>query len=304
MTTHVVSVFDKNYLCRALALYRSVASSLPDAQTWYLCLDDESKKIIEELRLPMLFASTLSDINDTELESTRKDRSAGEFAFTAKSAWLDHLSKTGRFTNGDLVIFADADVLFYPPIKSFAAALPSFSIALSPHDFPDKEKYREALYGRYNAGMVCFIYDEISKECMSDWRKDTIAWCYARSEDGKFADQMYLDHWSKRYERVIDIAEPGFNLGPWNDSKYKHVHPLFSYHFHGLKFYLDKKGSARPILINTRLRYVPLYKEYATLIHAALDLIRTVRPSWNFGFAPYPGLLRTIKRTIVRLIKN
>ena len=81
--------------------------------------------------------------------------------------------------------------------------------------------------------------------CLNWWREQCIAWCYDRVEDGKFADQGYLDDWPARFNCVRVLDNPGVNLAPWNvkDVKlsiskgkvYANGSLLVFYHFHALK---------------------------------------------------------------------
>ena len=48
MKTHIASAFDKNFLVRGLATYRSIYPHTPDAHFWVLCLDNETKPMMEK----------------------------------------------------------------------------------------------------------------------------------------------------------------------------------------------------------------------------------------------------------------
>ena len=81
--------------------------------------------------------------------------------------------------------------------------------------------------------------------CLHWWREQCIEWCYDRVEDGRFADQRYLDTWPDRFPGVVVLRHKGANLAPWNVSNYKvredrgrvwvDEQPLIFFHFHGLK---------------------------------------------------------------------
>lgn len=312
MKTHVVSVFDKNYLVRAVGLYESASAALPDAVFWFLCLDAESNSTLKKMSLKNMNIESVEEMNDRELNAVRASRTAGEFAYTAKSAWLASIEKAGKFTDGDVVIFADADIVFYPAMAKYLGSMPRFSIGICPHDFPAKEAHRAETHGHYNAGMVIYQIDSESRRCIAEWRRDTIAWCYARCEDGKFADQKYLDSWRSRYSGVKELKDPGMNLGPWNDRKHLPTQengmfkidgaPLYSYHFHGLKIFFDG-ARVKPILIVTAPRYDAIYRDCADKLTRALAHIRRVEPNWSHGFLSKPSTILSLKRWLVRQIK-
>jgi hypothetical protein len=75
-----------------------------------------------------------------------------------------------------------------------------------------------------------------------------LEWCYDRLEDGKFADQAYLDDWAYRFTGVIVLVNKAAGLAPWNLNNYTYTQnkinpvavlvdgqPLIMYHFHGVK---------------------------------------------------------------------
>jgi hypothetical protein len=52
------------------------------------------------------------------------------------------------------------------------------------------------------------------------WRDRCIEWCYARSEEGKFGDQKYLDDWTTRFDSVHVLEHLGGGIAPWNVQQY------------------------------------------------------------------------------------
>ena len=93
--------------------------------------------------------------------------------------------------------------------------------------------------------MVTFRNDVRGRRALERWRAQCLEWCYDRVEDGRFADQAYLDDWPDVLEGVIVVDTPGIGLGPWNASRFvidvKGTEPrvdgapLVFYHFHNFK---------------------------------------------------------------------
>ena len=72
-------------------------------------------------------------------------------------------------------------------------------------------------------------------------------WCYDRLEDGKYADQKYLNEWPDLYnEHLVISSNIGIGVAPWNitskplQEKNGKItvadNPLVFYHFAGFDF--------------------------------------------------------------------
>jgi hypothetical protein len=77
------------------------------------------------------------------------------------------------------------------------------------------------------------------------WRERCIEWCHDYVDQDRFADQGYLDSFSRLFSRVRVIENVGANLAPWNIGNYRidvrdrkvmidADHPLIFFHFQGL----------------------------------------------------------------------
>lgn len=94
---------------------------------------------------------------------------------------------------------------------------------------------------------------------MLNWWADKCAECCTddtiQSKDGLFGDQMYLNDWTTRFDRIHVMQNHGDGVAPWNVYRYrakqngknilirdiqdKGEYTLCFYHFHGLSFYED-----------------------------------------------------------------
>ena len=119
------------------------------------------------------------------------------------------------------------------------------SVAIIGHRFSSNLKNLEKA-GIYNVGWLSFRRDVNSLSCLQWWRERCIEWCYDRLENGRFADQKYLDDWPTRFRNVVVLEHKGANIALWNLGNY-HLEcqndntvvignqPLLFFHFHGLK---------------------------------------------------------------------
>lgn len=312
MNIHLSTIFDSNYLIKAITLYKSALEYVPDCQFSFLCLDDESKKILDELKLPNLQTNIISDLKNIELEKVRQSRTRGEFAFTAKSNYLAYLIKTTEYSFGDIIIWADADILFYSSAKQLInEVLRGHSIIRTSHKFKTDKEYLNEKVGKYNAGMIFFKIDENSKQCIQEWSKQCIDWCFHRLEDGKLGDQMYLNDWHNKYKGVYDLPHKGVNTGTWNINNYKVTNVanrfyldneiLICYHFHGIKTSLHRN---RIKIYPISIYHKDIYNVYTKALYQALKLVQTIRPSFDKGFDPRLGILKTLKQNLQRFYRT
>ena len=164
-------------------------------------------------------------------------------------------------------------------------------MAIIGHRFPSHLKHHEK-YGIYNVGWLSFKRDEHAFTCLHWWREQCIEWCYDRVEDGRFADQRYLDTWPERIPSVVVLRHKGANLAPWNVSNYKirqdggriwvDEQPLIFFHFHGLK------------KLNAWL-YDPSFALYK--VRASRSLLRTI-------YAPYVANLLNVRQQLLRFSRQ
>ena len=106
-----------------------------------------------------------------------------------------------------------------PPPALFAA-MENASVGLIGHRHHWWTKRLEK-FGRFNVGWVSFRSDPIGWLAATWWRERCIDWCYGIADGDRFADQKYLDHMFVKFPRVVEIAHPGANIGPWNVSRHR-----------------------------------------------------------------------------------
>jgi hypothetical protein len=114
-------------------------------------------------------------------------------------------------------------------------------VGIIAHRFGEKRKHLEA-YGVYNVGWVSFRNTEPGRQCLDWWRDRCLEWCHDKPEEGRFADQKYLDRFAEVTPSTISIQHPGANLAPWNVGNHQvaardgHItvdgRELIFYHFH------------------------------------------------------------------------
>lgn len=240
---HYCTYFDRNYLTRGLALYRSLRAHSPEFRLWVLCLDDDTARALEAASLEGIEIVRLSELEeaDPELLAVKGSRSTVEYYFTCSPSLPRFLMLAHPEIK--LITYLDADLLFYSHPKPIFDELGDGSVLIVPHRFPRELKHLE-IHGIYNVGLLTFRNDTDGLAVLERWRTQCIEWCYDRIEDGKFADQGYLNDWPGQ-PGVRVLQNPGAGLAPWNFMRYAidpyaqpptvDGGPLVFYHFQGVK---------------------------------------------------------------------
>jgi len=242
---HFCTYFDSNYLLRGITLYRSLVEHCETPFRFYvLCLDENAFNALTKLDEENIVPIELKNVEqwDNELLAAKGNRSRIEYYFTMSPILplfvLEHFEV-------DLVIYLDADLMFFSSPEPIYEELGERSIFVTEHHF--SEKLKDSIkYGRFNVQCQAFRNDKVGLKCLHRWREQCLAWCYDHLEDGKFADQKYLDEWPELYGDSLVISQhPGIGVAPWNvggvtlrKSRYSFAaknKPVVFYHFHGFR---------------------------------------------------------------------
>lgn len=237
--------FDQNYLPRGLALYRSLQEHCPEFKLWVLCMDEATYQALTQLKLPEVELIALADFEkgDEPLLATKLNRSRVEYYFTSTPSLPLYI--LNHWQAVELITYLDADLFFFSGPTPLFEELGTGSIGIIGHRFPLHLRNLE-IHGIYNVGWISFRRDENALACLTWWREQCIEWCYDRVDEGRYADQKYLDDWPSRFRNVVVLKHKGANLAPWNLNNY-HLRskkentvmvdedPLIFFHFHRLK---------------------------------------------------------------------
>jgi len=236
--------FDSNYLLKGLTLYRSLIRHAIPFRLWVLCFDDLAYKILHKLALPEVTPLLLRDFEegDEELLQAKGNRSQIEYYFTCTPSLPLYILK--NHPEVDIITYLDADLFFFSAPSPVYKEIDKGSVLIVRHCFPPLLKHLE-VYGIYNVGLISFRKDDAGLQCLHWWRSRCLEWCHDRVEDGRFADQKYLDDWPTRFQGVVVIQHKGTGLAPWNVENYflrlengqvlVDSQPLVFFHFQGVK---------------------------------------------------------------------
>lgn len=267
------TLFDSKYLTRGLALHESLERSGVDFHLYAFAFDEESDRILRAIRRPHLTVVSLAEFEDEKLRRVKKTRSPMEYCWTCTPSIILHVLE--RF-GADRCTYLDADLWFYANPSVLLAEMGDNSVLITEHRYtPRYDKSRKS--GKYCVQFISFRKDDHGLEALRWWRDRCNEWCYARLEDGKFGDQMYLNDWTTRFRGVHVLQHRGGGVAPWNVQQYSlkpsgsgflltenasgRESELIFYHFHYVRFFTNGLVDlGRRALSKQVLEY--LYKPY------------------------------------------
>lgn len=216
-TRSFCTYFDKNYLARALVLFDSLRENIDGPwRIFAVCLDGESRFVLDRLAIPNVVAVDLAtiELGDRELAIAKGNRSAVEYYWTITPTAM--LRLLDRVAPGEELVYLDADMRFHSSPEPLFAEFEGADALIHEHRYSASVRYMEKQNGRFNVGMVGIRNSLPGREILDWWRDRCNEWCYARSEDGKFGDQLYLDRWPELFAGVRILQHRGAAVAPWN----------------------------------------------------------------------------------------
>jgi hypothetical protein len=207
----LVAISDSNYVSRCAVMVESAGA---DRFTTVLALDEGVKGL--EYHFPELrtvgFSSFLTNHHDVNVQIAQ--RSTSEQIFSVGPSVL--LSVSESVAQGGWLVYADSDLYFFEPLQTYLESLPQCNVVIAPHRHYFWNRSRLAKYGNYNVGLVAFRNSEEGLRALRFWADSCLEWCYDRPEEGKYADQKYLERFSSVSSGVYVDNSLGANLAPWN----------------------------------------------------------------------------------------
>jgi hypothetical protein len=308
--------FDKNYIDKGLALLSSIQNlETEDYHIWVMCMDSETKLYLDTLKLNYVTVFTLNELeaSDSGLSKTKILRNQFEHYAACKPALILYLLNKNKEINS--IHYIDADIYFFSRPSLLNSVVKGFSIAASQHMFKINKSSGEKK-GIYNAGWIFVRNVENGLKCLKYWRKCCLTWCKDQVEEGKYADQKYIENFALIVNDFGSIKNAGVNAAPWNikGSKVRKVKAgilinevrLIFYHFHGLTFIgprICDTGLSNYFTYKNRNVSKFIYSPYIQKIKATslnnnfnVDLIRNTRSSYKYDLR---SLIRILKRILL-----
>lgn len=307
------TLFDSNYLPRALVMYHSLKATGESFNLYAVCFDDLAYEILTKLDLPNFVAIPLKAFETKELLAVKAQRTAAEYCWTCTPHVTRYVMDTYQLKE---VTYVDADLCFYekPSLLFDEFNQANASVLITEHRYaPQYAKLIEKA-GVYCVQFMTFKADKRGLAALQWWQDSCLDWCFARYEDGKFGDQKYLDDWPQRFEGVHVLQHLGGGLAPWNAMQYvisEHSnklyvdeYPLVFYHFQGYRYYMDGIHDfvdGYPLnhdIVNL------LYHPYGQALLKSYSEIYTVDTEFKRGWSVRQQSLRAKARYVKRLLQG
>jgi hypothetical protein len=292
------TLFDRHYLVKGLALYRSLEAHAERFHLTVFAFDDQTETLLNQLRLPHLSVVALRDLeaHDQALARVKPSRDPGEYCWTATPSLPRYLFDTHPGLSE--VTYLDADLMFFSDPEPLFHEMGGASVLITPHRFPRAYKHHASM-GIYNVQFVTFRRTADGLAVLDWWRERCLEWCYRTPEAGRFGDQQYLDEWPRRFTGVHVLEHPGGGLAPWNALGHE-VHvtpngitvdgvPLVFFHYHGLRLRRSGRHTLHPAGYHVPSATAQLvYPPYLNALRTAQADVERVQPSFEAGLDTEP----------------
>lgn len=215
-----VTLYDKGYLSRGVALYQSLKKHCScDFEMYVLSMDYNTYSYLSNR--DGIKTITIEEVVKVYpvLERLRKERSYQEFCWTMASFFTQYVM---RIYMPDICVYVDSDVFFWddPCILLNEMKCHKKSVLITEHNY--YYKYDQT----YTSGKFCvqfmpFLNDINGNEVLEWWREKCEEKCNREADGITFGDQKYLDDWESRFEGVVhNCKNIGAGIAPWNCIKY------------------------------------------------------------------------------------
>ncbi len=291
-----------NYITKALVMYDSLVKECnSEINFFYFTFDESTYNYLKELNYKNITPVPLHDLEAfyPELKGTISTRSKAEYFFTCTPHIIDYVLKNYEV---DHVTYLDADLYFYQDPRRILNELQNNSVLITEHrHYPEQIDHPN---GKYCVQFIPFKNDKTGNQVVTWWKEKCIEWCYYRAEDGKFADQGYLNNWPELFDDIVIMENRGGGVARWNTDAYtfykeenrikafnKEINDdvdIIFYHFEGLKIYSNNFMFVGPLKTDLNI-FEFIYQDYISkLSEKEKELIQKIGISRKqFDYPPY-----------------
>ena len=297
------SVMSGQYSYQGVVLYNSIKKYDEYFKIFYLCIDNLAYEIFSALKLENVILIKAEEIESyfTELKEAKTNRAINEYAWTLKSSEMLYIFD--KYEEVDRLIWLDGDIQMLANPQTIYDEWGSKSIILTEQYYTGWHEPLIKTYGRFQAGFIGFCRTNEGLECLRWWQRKCIEWCYVRFEEGRWADQKYLDIVPEEFPNTCIVKSLGINMTPFvlyrfnfedekyieakSDGLYINNVKVVLFHYYGYKYIDDStfdlcsywmKYSSNTI----ESLYIPYIKACKAAIVEIESIKKDYRQSWDY----------------------
>ena len=202
------TLFDANYLARALVLHSSLVEAGEAFRLRAYCMDERSAGLLERLDLSGVEAITRAELeaDDPELAAVQPTRSPVEYLWTATPAICLHALRREPALGS--ITYLDADLQFFSGPSAVFDEIGASSVTIVPHRYAPRWQAFEETSGIYNVEWLTFARDANGLEALTWWRERCLEWCYAGSRTASSATRRISTTGPSRFRACTCCSIP------------------------------------------------------------------------------------------------
>jgi len=213
------TLFDSNYLDKAIVTVNSLKKVDMNAFIYILCMDTQCHSIMKNENFTNVILIGTEEFEDEDLKKIKNERSRSEYIWTC-TAKLLHYVLTNY--NIELCTYIDADLMFLsnPHVLMEEMIENNCSVQVISHRFLKNVKgvFEEKKNGKHCVQFNTFSKNSDSIGLLKMWMDQCLKECSSTSA----GDQMYINDWEKY--RFVNISKnAGAGIAPWNIARFRHL---------------------------------------------------------------------------------
>lgn len=298
MKHYYCSAFSGAYSYQGLVLYESLRKHDSLFTLFCVCLDNTAFEIMSALCAKDIVVIKVEQIEAyfEDLKSIKDTRAMHEYAWTIKSSEILYILE--EYKEVDKIIWLDGDTQMLSNPETIFDEWGTKSVILTEQYYTDNHESLINQYGRFQAGFVGFKGDDAGIEALSWWRKKCIDWCFGKFEEGRWADQKYLDKIPELFPNVCIVKNLGINMTPFilyrfnyeqqqylevrNGELYVNNIKLVLFHYYGFRYFDGITFDLCSYWMKfTESTIELLYKPYMESCKAVIDRIEAIKTGYR-----------------------
>lgn len=209
------TLFNSNYAARGLLMYESLVKTCTDFYLYIFAFDDTLLNYLRQQKLSNTTIISLEEFEDERLLNVKSERSERAYCWTCESLTIQYCL---NHFNVDHCTYIDADMYFYSNPQVLIDEMGDNDVLLTEHRYTESEN---VIYGgRFCVQFMTFRNTENGRKILDWWCDRCLEWCGEDHKEGLFGDQMYLEDWPERFDRVHILKHLGGGVAPWNMQQY------------------------------------------------------------------------------------